>query len=132
MTPYILLGRKELPSENPPSPDEVYDESRQLWTNKESGLPLVSSMQNHAQTTQFGETTFTRTREGADQTEGGLHRSRFGETTQTRTVEGIDQTEITGIQASQFGETIATKTREGMDQSEGGTQLDFHASYSHF
>ena len=132
MTPYILLGRKELPCESSPSPDEVYDESRQLWTDKKSGLPLVSCMEKNTQATQFGETTFTRTREGADQTEGGLHRSRFGEMTQTHTVEGIDQTEVTGIQASQFGETIATKTREGMDQSEGGTQLDFHASYSHF
>lgn len=131
MTPYILLGRKELPREDSPSLDDVYDEHRQLWIDKISGLPLVSYMQNRVQATQFGETTFTRTREGADQTEG-VHRSRFGETTQTHTAEGIDQTEITGIQASQFGETIATKTREGMDQSEGGTQLDFHASYSHF
>jgi hypothetical protein len=132
LTPYILLGRKELPSENSPSPDEVYDESRQLWADKESGLPLVSSMQNHAQATQFGETTFTRTREGADQTEGGVHRSRFGETTQTHTVEGIDQTEVTAIQASQWGETIITKTREAMDQSEAISQQEFDAPYSHF
>lgn len=132
MTPYILLGRKELPREESPSPDDVYDEHRQLWIDKISGLALVSQMQNCVQETRFGETTFTRTREGADQTEGIVRASRFGETTQTHTVEGIDQTEITGIQSSQFGETIATKTREGMDQSEGGTQLDFHASYSHF
>lgn len=132
MTPYILLSRKKIPCEQAPSPDEVYDESRQLWTDKNTGLPLVSYMQNYAQTTQFGETTFTRTREGADQTEGAIRASRFGETTQTHTVEGIDQTEVTAIQASQWGETINTKTREGMDQSEAVSQQEFDAPYSHF
>jgi hypothetical protein len=127
-----LLGRKELPLENSPTPDEVYDEHRQLWIDKKSGLPLVSCMQNHVQRTQYGETTFTKTREGADQTEGAIQASRFGETTQTHTVEGIDRTEVTIMHASQFGETITTRTREGTDQSEGGSQQDFDASYSHF
>jgi hypothetical protein len=127
----VLLGRKELPRENSPSPDEVYDESRQLWVYKNSGLPLVSIFQNRTQATPYGETTFTKTREGADQTEA-VSASRFGETTQTHTVEGIDQTEVTVIKASQFGETITTRTREGTDQSEGVTRQHPHAPYSHF
>jgi hypothetical protein len=131
LTPYVLRERKELPPENSPSPDEVYDESRQLWIDKSSGLPLVSCMQKDAQATTYGETTYTKTREGADQTES-VYASRFGETTQTHTVEGIDKTEVTAIQASQFGETISTRTREGTDQSEGGTRQDFDDPYSHF
>ena len=133
MTPYILLGRKKLPSESAPSPEHVYDEHRQLWIDKISGMPLVSCMRTHAQPTQFGETTLTETREGADQTEGtSLQASEFGETIQTRTREGVDQTEGNTIQSSQLGETTMTKTQEGADQSEGATLQEFDAPYSHF
>ena len=131
MTPYVLLGCKELPLENGPSPDDIYDENRQIWIDKRSGLPLISCLQQSARGTPYGETTFTRTGEGTDQTEG-IYASRFGETTQTHTIEGIDQTEVTTIQASQFGETITTKTREGTDQSEGITRPNAHAPDSHF
>lgn len=132
MTPYILLGRKELPRESSPSPEQVYNEDLQIWIDKNSGTPLVSSLRNDVQTTRFGETTFTQTREGADQTEGVVRASRFGETTYTRTSEGVDQTEITAIQATRLGETIMTKTREGTDQLESGSLQEFDASYSHF
>lgn len=133
MTPYILLGRKKLPEEDPPSSENIYDESLQLWVDKNLGVPLVSCMQNHAQPSPYGETTFTRTREGADQTEvTTIQASRFGETIQTNTREGIDQTEITAAQPTQMGETTMTKTREGVDQVEGGILPDFDAPYSHF
>ena len=132
MTPYILLGRKKLPPESAPSPEQVYDELQQLWIDKNSGMPLVSCMRTHAQPTQFGETTLTETREGADQTEGAVQASEFGETIQTRTREGVDQTEGATIQASQLGETTLTKTREGADQSEGATLQESDAPYSHF
>jgi hypothetical protein len=108
LTPYILLGRKKLPLEVALSPEHVYDEHRQIWIHKNSGMPLVCWMQTHAQPTQFGETTITETREGVDQTEGAA------------------------LQASQIGETTLTKTREGVDQTEGATLQEFDAAYSHF
>jgi hypothetical protein len=132
LTPYILLGRKKLPPESAPSPEDVYDQQRQVWIDKNSGMPLVSCMRTHAQPTQFGETTLTETREGVDQPEGAVHASQFGETINTRTREGVDQTEGNALQASQLGETTLTKTREGADQSEGTTLQEFDAPYSHF
>jgi hypothetical protein len=131
LTPYILLGRKELPRENSPTAEQVYDGDRQIWIDKNSGAPVVSSLRNQAQNTRFGETTFTMTREGADQTEV-VQASQFGETVYTRTHEGVDQTEITAIQPTQLGETIMTKTREGTDQLESGSLQELDASYSHF
>jgi hypothetical protein len=130
MTPYVLLDRKKLPPESTPLPEHVYDNDRQLWINKNSGTPLVSCMRTQA--SQFGETTMTETREGADRTEGAVHASEFGETIQTRSREGVDQTEGNILLASQFGETTMTKTREGKDQGEGATLQDFHAAHSHF
>ena len=132
MTPYILLGRKKLPPESAPSPEDVYDQQRQVWIDKNSGMPLVSCMRTHAHPTQFGETTLTETREGVDQPEGAVHASQFGETINTRTREGVDQPEGNALQASQLGETTLTKTREGADQSEGTTLQEFDAPYSHF
>lgn len=159
MTPFVLLGRKKLPPESAPSPEHVYDDDRQLWIDKSSGLPLVLCMQTHAQLSPFGETTMTETREGVDQTEGAtlrgsqfgettltktregadqsegaalLRASQFGETINTRTREGVDQAEGTTLQASQFGETTLTDTREGADQTEGAAPLASHAPYSHF
>jgi hypothetical protein len=69
VTPYILLGRKKLPPESAPSPEHLYDNQRQLWIDRNSSEPLVSSMRAQAQPMKFGETTLTETREGADQTE---------------------------------------------------------------
>ena len=132
MTPYILLVRKKLPPERSPSPEHVYDEYRQLWIDKASGVPLVCCVRTHAQS-QFGETTLTETREGADQTEAAARQgSEFGETIQTRTREGIDQTEASALQASQFGETTVTYTQEGADQTERAIVRELDAPYSHF
>jgi hypothetical protein len=133
MMPFILLGRKKLPPESGPSPEQIYDEDRQIWIDKNSGIPLVSCIRTQAQPSQFGETTLTETREGADKTEGvALHASQFGETTLTATREGADKPEGAGFQASQLGETTLTRTREGVDQTEGAAILAFHAPHSHF
>lgn len=133
MTPFILRGRKELPAETAPAAQHVYDAHLQVWMDTKENLPLVECLRRNAQPTQFGETTLTDTREGADRTEvASIEASDFGETIQTRTREGVDQTESSGIQASQIGETILTKTREGVDQSEGSKSADIDASYSHF
>src|SRR5580698_1878292 len=127
MMPFVLMGRTKLPPESAPSGEEVYDEQRQLWINKKSGIPLVSWMQAQAQpetaekpgrgnlrASEYGETTVTKTREGADQTESStLQATQFGETTVTATREGADQTEGAPVRASQFGETTLTKTGEG-------------------
>lgn len=132
MMPFILLGRKKIPPESPPSDEHIYDGDRQLWIEKNTGLPLVSCMGRQAQPTQFGETTLTETREGADRAEGiAFHATQYGETSVTPTREGLDQTDR-AIQASQVGETTLTKTREGADQSEGTTLPVSHAAYSHF
>jgi hypothetical protein len=133
MTPFILRGRKQLPPETAPAAQHVYDADLQVWMDTKENLPLVECLRRTAQPTQFGETTLTDTREGADRTEvASIEASDFGETIQTRTREGVDQTEVSGIQASQIGETILTKTREGVDQSEGAKSADVDASYSHF
>lgn len=132
MTPYILLARKKLRLERTPAPEHVYDEYRQLWIDKNAGMPLVSCMRTHAQS-QFGETTLTETREGADQTEGAaLHASQFGETIKTMTRESVDQPEGSTLRASQLGETTLTRTQEGADQTERTTLHEFDAPYSHF
>lgn len=123
MTPFVLLGRKKLPSEGAPSSDHTYDVLKQLWIDSSTGMPLVLRIQGHAQRSQYGETTLTETREGADQTEGtAFLTTQFGETTITATREGADQSEGTVFQTSQFGETTLTKTREGADQTES---IDF-------
>jgi len=105
MTPYILLGRKKLPPECPPSSAEhFYDEQQQLWIDKKSGMPLVSCFRNQTQATKFGETLMTETREGVDQAEG-----------------------TTIHQATQYGETVLTRTHEGADQIEGAFPQGFDA-----
>jgi hypothetical protein len=119
MTPFILLGRKKLPPESPPSDEQVYDEYQQLWVNKNSGLPVIISLRTQLQSSFLGETTLTETREGADQTElANVLGSPFGETTVSKTMEGVDQMEIFDLSASQFGETTMSTTAEGADQSE--------------
>ena len=133
MTPFVLRERKRLPPESAPKTQHVYDADLQLWIDTEKNLPLVECLRTRSEPTQFGETTFTETREGADRTEGtSVEASNFGETIQTRSREGVDQTEGSAIQASQIGETILTKTREGADQSEVSELAEFDASYSHF
>src|SRR5262249_24292094 len=115
---FILLSRKQLPPDESPSQDKVYDDRLQLWINRQSGLPVIEHLKNQKQT-QFGETVETRTREGIHQPEGAmLEASRFGETTLTDSGEGADQPERASLDASRYGETLLTKTREGADQAE--------------
>lgn len=118
MIPFILAGRRKLPPDAAPSPSELYDPVRQLWIDSQSDEPLVSRLQQSTPASQYGETSITETREGADQSEGTLQASPYGETSITKTQEGADQTELSSILASAYGETISTRTREGTDQSE--------------
>ena len=81
MTPFILRGRKELPAETAPAAQHVYDSHLQVWMDTKENLPLVECLRRSAQPTQFGETTLTDTREGADRTEvASIEASDFGET----------------------------------------------------
>lgn len=133
MTPFILRERKRLPVESAPKAQHIYDGELQLWMDTEEQLPLVECLRSRAEPTQFGETTFTETREGIDRPEGtSIEASNFGETIQTRTREGVDQTEVSTLLASQLGETTMTKTREGADRSEASQPTVFDAAYSHF
>jgi hypothetical protein len=143
MTPFVLRDCRELPPEPGPSGDQEFDRRLQLWVCKESGLPLVLSMQ--ARDSTFGETTITETREGVDQPDtsnmsasqfgettitrsdgegadqpffSDLSSSQFGETTRLRVTELAAQATLLDDLASQFGETTLTKTQEGVDQPE--------------
>lgn len=127
--PFVLRNKHLLPTEAAPKAWEVYDAERQLWVDARSGKPLVGmgGFQNASDLpiTEFGETTLTKTAEGADQ--GEICASAFGETSMSKTVEGTDQTEsISGtLGASAFGETTLTRTREGSDETEGLRHSDF-------
>lgn len=91
--PFILWARLPIPVEPAPMHEHQYDLQRQLWINTATGVPVVGeSSVNRA--SQFGETSITETREGADQSEvSSPSASQFGETTLTRTHEGYDQRE---------------------------------------
>lgn len=116
MSPFILEGRKKLPPEPAASSEEEYDQQRQLWVDRKSQEPLVSQLHRGVEASQYGETTLTETREGADQTDSAFQASSYGETTVTKTREGADMTEASAWDASSYGETIKTATREGADQ----------------
>ena len=131
MTPFILKGTTKIPPETVPRSEHIYDPQQQLWIDSQTGVPLVLSSAA-ANTTRFGETTITETREGIDQTEThSIHASRFGETTITKTQEGVDQSEITALVPPQLGETTVTVSVEDMDII-SAQQLDVDAPYSHF
>lgn len=124
--PFVLRDRRRLPPDAGPSHQHTYDDRLQLWIDNESGLPAVLCTQGQEQQSNFGETTLTETREGADQTEiSDLQASRFGETTMSKTMEGTDQAENPLGLGTQFGETTLTATAEGADQSES---VDLDAS----
>jgi len=116
MPPFILEGRKKLAPEPAPSSEEQYDQERQLWVDRESQEPLVSRLHRDIEASQYGETSLTETREGADQADSAFQASSYGETTMTKTREGADLTEASAWDASSYGETIKTSTREGADQ----------------
>jgi hypothetical protein len=89
--PFILWERQPLPAESAPMHEHRYDPQRQLWINATTGVPVVAESCAH-RASQFGETSITETREGADQSEvSSLSASQFGETTMTKTHEGYDQ-----------------------------------------
>ena len=91
---FVLKGRTRLVPDPEPTEGEKYDRVRQLWIDVATGQPLVNGWRADVQGSAFGETTLTRSREGADQTElTTLDASRFGETTLTKTFEGQDQGE---------------------------------------
>lgn len=117
VVPFVLRNRRKLAAEPLPKNGEAYDLRRQVWINKFLNRPLVE--RDSAQvTSQFGETTLTKTSEGRDQIE--VSSSTFGETSVTRSVEGSDQSEnASWVHSSQFGETLLTATGEGSDRSEG-------------
>ena len=68
--PFVLRNKQLLPNEAAPKAWEVYDAERQLWVDARSGEPLVGmgGFQNASAlpVTEFGETTLTKTAEGAD------------------------------------------------------------------
>jgi hypothetical protein len=116
MTPFILLARKMVPAECPSSATESYDHHKQIWIDTETGEPLVCRMRNATQPSQFGETTFTETREGADQSEASVFSaSQFGETTFTKTSEGVDATEIVGLLSPTHAVVPAPTILQGID-----------------
>ncbi len=127
MTAFVLRGRKEIPPDS--SPDgEIFDQTRQLWIDATSRIPVVSGLEANIAGTIFGETLITASREGVDNAEiSDALASTFGETTITKTFEGADQTEISAITASSFGETTITRTHEGADQTEITATLDADA-----
>ena len=128
MTPFILMERIKLPPEGAPSKDQAYDSDKQLWIDTNSNQPVVSLMAGGYGQSQFGETTITETREGADSSEtASIEASQFGETSVSKSAEGIDQIgEISAflspdgveLESSRFGETQVTSTSEGHDQPE--------------
>jgi hypothetical protein len=133
MTPFILKGAIKIPPESDIPSEHVYDRQRQIWIDRSSNVPVVSSAEAHA--SRYGETTVSETREGADQTEvASIQASKFGETTMTKSMEGADQGEIAALAISRFGETTVTATLEGADHSEVATiqRLDLDAPHSHF
>ena len=94
-----------------------YHPLRQLWVSTESGEPLVvghiRGRRAPIASSEFGETSLTRTIEGADQSEGRIGQVSCSDTSLT----------AGKLLASQFGETLVTETGEGVDQSERTSHL---------
>lgn len=112
--PFVARQRTPLPASDPAGPSHHYHPLRQLWVNADSGEPLVvghvRSRRAPLASSEFGETSLTRTHEGADQSEG-----RIGQDILT-----VGRGRLV---ASQFGETLVTETSEGVDQSERTSHL---------
>lgn len=115
---FVLVNREQLRPEPKPSEHIYFDGKLQLWVDSKTGKPVVLRNVGKAPDrlcSDFGETTMTKTQEGADQTEI-IRCSDFGETAITETREGADQTEM--VAGSDFGETTLTRSQEGTDQAE--------------
>jgi hypothetical protein len=99
--PFVLRHATRLPAPPPPKATDVFDPTHQLWMCALTACPvvLVRCRSHPIGESEFGETTITETREGADQSEGTSlkpsFQSEFGETAITKTREGHDQTEST-------------------------------------
>jgi hypothetical protein len=119
--PISFVARRRTPVQPCESagPEHRYDPIQQLWVNAESGEVLVmqhvNGIRSHLAASDFGETTLTRTIEGADQSEGRVS----DELTAPDTSFGART-----ISASPFGETSLTETSEGIDQSERISQAE--------
>lgn len=123
MQPIVLQGKLAIPAAHRPSAGQVYDASRQLWINRATGIPVViEAASARHESSRYGETTLTESREGADQSEvAAIDLSRFGETTLTRSQEGADAAE--GMSISRFGETQITATAECVDAPDHGGDI---------
>jgi len=115
----ILQKREIVAPDTKPNTQITYDTNLQIWVNCINRNPVVLDfMQSNKQdklSSDFGETTGSKTSEGFDQSEV-IGCSDFGETLLTETREGADQSEIIGF--SDLGETTFVKAPEGSDQSE--------------
>lgn len=82
------------------------------------------------QASQFGETSMTETREGADQTDTAVYTPSLGDSIQAPAHTGVNRSDL--FEASRFGETTMTRAPEGSDQPRNFSFHTVHASYSHF
>jgi hypothetical protein len=107
--PFVARSRKLLSTPAPAGPEHRYDSNMQIWVCARTGEPLVLlRTQQDGRTlaaSEFGETTLTKTVEGADQSEGRVDAS-------------FASSGYRGVSASQFGETTLTESGEGADQAE--------------
>jgi hypothetical protein len=117
--PFVARQRTPLPASDSAGPTHHYHPLHQLWVSAESGEPLVvghvRSRRAPLASSEFGETSLTRTTEGADQSEGRIGQVSSSDTSLTA---GRGK-----LLASQFGETLVTETSEGVDQSERTSHL---------
>jgi len=117
--PFVARQRTPLPATDSAGTTHHYHPLHQLWVSAKSGEPLVVGhvRSRHAPLarSEFGETSLTRTSEGADQSEAHNGQASCADTSLTDT--------RGKLLASQFGETLVTETSEGVDQSERTSHL---------
>lgn len=122
-TPFVLRGRQQLPRGARPLPDHQYDSDLQLWIDQKSGKPVVLGLARDGVTgSAAAETEANNSEEGVGDPKR-LGQSQFGETSFTKTLEGADTAE--GIRMTPYGETIKTQVlAEGIDQPVLATDVD--------
>ena len=134
MRPFILRGAIALPPTAKPPIEHVYDPVLQLWLDNRTGTPVVAAEAATA-ATRYGETVFTATREGADQTESAsVHAPMAHRPARARASETALGPEAQSTMQTRFGETLMTETGESADMSETASvpTHDCHAAHSHF
>ncbi|MDE0365579.1 MAG: hypothetical protein OXP09_08390 [Gammaproteobacteria bacterium] len=114
--------------------EQLYDPSQQLSIDRKTGNPIVTTLKDEV-ATNFGETVYTATREGADQTEiatqGSSHRSATPKAPEKAEIRSLaEQSQL----KTDYGETALTKTIEGVDCTEiASADSDIvDAPYTHF